>query len=323
MNIVIGFGDKTMSIDIEGSYGIIKDKMLLNYLSGEMLNTRTHYLKVKNENGKELFMNLIKIVNSICYKLSDKIDRLEEYNPTFNLYSSKESFWTVEEIEYKLDVLPKEKFDFKEFKKLFEENNEGNYYSGEIATVNSFERYLNLKTTGKETYLVLLGKKGWKRKQAIKTKKTKIGDILTRTVKITELNKENFVNCVEELTGEEFSNVEMNYMPSFYKRKDRVVCVDKKNGYVFGVSYSQAQTIDKTKSKFNQIEVEFWSRIVADGEPSEFSWDKVKESHFKLIKDIQNKLTKANYTYVQGEKKYEWLSKLGKTNRRFEIERII
>lgn len=273
---------------------------------------------------KYRYLNIIKIVNSYCYKLSDKSEDLIEVNPTLELNNSEHSFWSVNETEHKIDVMPVEKFDFRVFSRLFEEQEGTEFSSGEMACTKSFERYLKLRNSQKSSYLVVLGKKNWPKKPAIKYKLDCEGDILTRSVRILELSRENFINSVEHIMGSEYEHVEIRRYPSFYKRKDRVICIDQEKGFVYGLSYSEAKTLRKESDRFNQIEVEFWSGIRSEVSGKNIDWYEVDLSHKSLVSRIESKLEESNFYYKSpGGRKYEWLSAIEKNGRKIKIDDII
>ncbi|GKX65202.1 hypothetical protein [Inconstantimicrobium mannanitabidum] len=309
---------------LNGNYGVINDPKLFLMINSLINKNGNLMLEEYTEQGRKKYINILKVVNTLCYKISDSIETLSEFNPTLKMECSKNSFWSVNETEYKIDVYPTDKFSFSKFNAMFENVNIENFETGAIQCTNSFERYLELQSDNIKDYLVLLGKKGWSKKPAIKFKEKEEGEILTRRVKILELNKENLIESIEQITKENYKNVQIDKLPPFYKRKDRVVCIDQKRGYVFGVSYSEAKTATKDSSMFNQIEVEFWSKLISGNANPNIDWEDVNISHKELIKAIEKTLVKENFKYrAPGGRKYDWLSQLGKSNKGVKLEQII
>ncbi|MHC1747159.1 MAG: hypothetical protein AB9856_02075 [Cellulosilyticaceae bacterium] len=316
--------DQTIAIRNDNIFGIIQNDDLKEIIE-ELLDEKGNVsLEEATEGAAKTYLNVCKVVNTLCYKVSSSPEVMEEFNPTLKLECSEDSFWSVNETEYKIDVNPSKDFSFNHFKQLFEEVTVQHFDMGKIQRTNSFERYLELEARGKKDYLVLLGKKGWAKKPAIKLKKQAQGDILTRTVKILELTKENLINSIEELTQNEYQDVAIRRFPSFYKTKDRVVCIDHKRGYIYGLSYSEAKTLSKDNQCFNQIEIEFWSQLISSNEAKDINWENVRLSHQEIILAIEEQLTNESFDYnAPGGRKYDWLSQTTKSTRRLSLEDIV
>lgn len=318
------FNDASIRVIDAQNYGVINDSKLFRSINNLMGKEDNLTIEQDTQEGEKKYINILKVVNTLCYKVSDSEEELFEFNPTLKMECSKDSFWSVNETEYKIDVYPRDKFSFGHFHAMFENVNIDGFETGEVQCTNSFERYLELQSKDMKDYLVLLGKKGWTKKPAIKFKQKEEGDILTRRVQILELNKKNLIESIEQITKEKYERVQLNKFPAFYKKKDRVVCIDKKRGYIFGVSYSEAKTVTKDSSRFNQIEVEFWSKLINKNESTNINWEDVNISHQELVKAIEETLLKQNFKYkAPGVRKYDWLSQLGKSNKGIKLEQII
>lgn len=313
-----------VSIKNNGDFGIIQDIHIVNILE-EFLDAKGNItLEAVNKEIDKTYLNVCKVVNTFCFKISYYPEEMVEFNPTLKLECSEHSFWSVNETEYKIDVKPREIFNFSCFKKIFEEVQIKHFDTGCVQRTNSFERYLELNSNQKKQYLVLLGKKGWPKKPAIKVKKQEQGEILTRKVKILELTEQNLIHSIEELTQSHYKDVEIRKLPAFYKTKDRVVCIDNKRGYIYGLSYSEAKTLSKENQHFNQIEIEFWSQLISKQDPNQFDWENVRLSHEELILAIEAELIKQSFNYnAPGGRKYEWLSQTTKSTRKLRFEDII
>ncbi len=308
----------------EQSYGIINDPKLFLIINSLINKNGNLTLEEYTEQGNKKYINILKVVNTLCYKVSDLKETLIEFNPTLEMECSNNSFWSVNETEYKIDVYPRERFGFSQFHNMFKNVDIKNFQMGDVECTNSFERYLELQAENRTDYLVLLGKKGWPKKPAIKFKQKEEGDILTRRVKILELNKKNLIQSIEEITKEKYDKVQINRFPPFYKKKDRVVCIDKTRGYIFGVSYSEAKIVTKNNSRFNQIEAEFWSKLINQNEDNDIDWGDVDRSHRELVEAIQHKLINENFEYKSpGGRKYDWLSEVGKSSKAVKLQEIV
>lgn len=273
----------------------------------------------------ELARNQINICGTIINSLSgnESAKRLEEFNPSLKLKSSVDSYWEFEEVEYKLDILPTHKFSFLEFKRLFENIDIANYESGEISRETTFERYLSLETVSLRNYIVILGKKNWRKKRALKTKQLISDNILTRRVNICPLSIENFKSELKKLMYVNLEEIKVEFFPAFYKKKERIVFVHKLYGYVFGVSYSEAKTMTHRKSRFNQLEIEYWSKLVETDSDKEIDKEQLKRVHVNLVEEIKTHLRINGFCTLRGGTKYEWLSCLGKKTRKFKLENLL
>ena len=219
-----------------------------------------------------------------------------EYNDTLNIRSSENSFWLNDETEYKIetedaDAIPSEI------------SIEGFAFSGK-KHFTTFERYLKVRHGERETCICILGKKGWKLPMAFKHKEQVAGEILTRRVTIAPY--EEMEAYLEELFHCPFLSLEISRYPAYYKHKQRVICLDETNGQVYGVSYSYSKPLKKSLPPLGEIEIEFWSRIVPEGEIPDPMID--MDSYLRLIALIENRIT-GSYM-APGRTKTEWLNQL-------------
>jgi len=261
--------------------------------------------------SNELYLlKLLIVVDTIVFINSSLIDNNKgsnyiEYNPDLTIYSQKNCFWDTTEIEYKIDI-QSQHFDFNS---LFNDSSD-RFEFGKSCLKVSYERYKEIKYRQILTYIVILGKRNWNQKMAIKYKLPKPGNILTRKVIICHYNEENFKQSIMNLTNCTLvSEVEINSFPPFYKHKYRCVCIDKEKGYVFGVSFGDAKLLNKSRMSFKQIEIEFWSKIIdKSSNKCQLYDDDFNKSFQELINLCRKKLDYENIPYhLPGGTKYEWL----------------
>ena len=245
-------------------------------------------------NHREDGLNLVQVLDVFIEVPGDLPHR--EYNDTLDIRSSKNSFWLNDETEYKIetedtDAIPSDV------------TLEGFAFSG-MKHFTTFERYLKVRHGEQETYICILGKKGWKLPMAFKHKEQVSGDVLTRRVIIAPY--EEMEAYLEKLFQCPFDSLEITRCPAYYKHKQRVICLDETNGQVYGVSHSYSRPLRKDLPPLCEIEIEFWSRIVAEGEIPDPMID--MESYHRLIALIENRI-KGAYT-APGRTKTEWLKQL-------------
>lgn len=308
-------------ISIEKTNGILH-RTAETKVFQKMLPKHGNQLSIKADN-QEAYLHLLNVAGTLVYKVVFSIAEVGEYNPSLALQNSENSFWTVNETEYKIDLKGDKKFSFETFKGLFEDCYFGGVETGCVETTNSFERYIEVESPSAQGYFVLLGKKGWKKEPAIKYKQPRASAILTREVSIKALNKENLIETIENLGNQPIEDTQLRQYPAFYKRKDRVVCIHQETGFIYGLSYSEAKTMGKSVNYFNQIEIEFWSQMVDLDKIPQNYWQLVEKNHFELIDLIERRLRSNGFKYkAPGRKKHEWLSGIG-TNKTLTIEQIV
>lgn len=182
-----------------------------------------------------------------------------EVNPDLQILDANSAFWHSVECEAKINVgLP-----FGRFGDLLADL-PGNAFSfGPISHTLSYERHFLLRAGSAEAYVVRLGRKNDKRKQAIKVKQTtgERNGILLRSMKLEEWSPEAFEAVVEDLGARHGGPVRIARLRPFYKRKQRAVCVHRRHGVVFGVSLDRAKPVGLA-AELSQIEVEYWSTLL-------------------------------------------------------------
>ena len=219
-----------------------------------------------------------------------------EYNDTLTIRSSRDSFWLNDETEYKIETF--------ESDTIPEKTTIDGFSFSALRHFTTFERYLHVRLGEKETYICILGKNGWKFPMAFKHKTQVEGDILTRRVTIAPV--EEMEAYLEKLFHAPFDALEITRLPAYYKHKKRVICLDEAVGQVYGVSHSLSRPLKKDLPSLGQMEIEFWSRIVPEGEIPEPMIDPA--SYDRLIRLMENRLT-GDYT-APGRTKTEWLKQL-------------
>jgi len=293
-------------------YGIISDKKSFNLLIKiEKKGYSLNQLWIKKD---DIFLNLVKVVNAYIYILNRKKSEYIEHNPNSKIISSQNCFWTTVEVEYKIDILSKNFCGFS----LIKNKTVGQYNFSSIDLGCSFERYKILRYKKKSNYLAILGKSNWRKPMAIKYKKRLAGEILTRLVKIIPYNDINFKKAVKEIMGVDYSSVNVINLPAFYQKISRVVCINQKYGFVFGVSYRIAKTLIKEIATFNQIEVEYWSQILKKDKLNKGieQKNKINQSFICLVSTISNFLKDNNIDYeITGDTKHDWIKKIYQNKR--------
>lgn len=222
----------------------------------------------------------------------------QEYNPSLRIISASDSFWETDEIEYKIETTEGELLRNIAGKEI------NRFQFSNINSFTTYERYYRCDYGQQTEWICILGKKNWKKRMAIKHKRKLAGSILKRHVNILPYTQERFVDYIEKLFGVPFAYIRITTLPVYYKKKERLICIDQDIGQLYGVSYSYSKPLQKSLDRLGEIEIEFWSRILPVGDKSEVDYN----SYDRLIETLEKQLT-TQYT-APGRTKVEWLNQL-------------
>jgi hypothetical protein len=268
------------------------------------------------KNTKNISKSIINICGANISSDTDANEKWIEYNPSLEIQNSKNSFWKSLEIEKKYN-LEKDARDL--IRHLVYEKDSHLDFSNSVEDT-TFEHYFKVISSSKVYYFVKLGKKNWKRKVAIKYKKLSSENfdndlINSRQTMISEYNRTNYIRAINDLLGKDINNHRINSLTPFYKHKSRVVCIDKINGTVWGVSSDISIPLSADKeSLLKQIEIEYWSQLTKKDRYKKNKMYKYmakknfKESLSFLTRYIENLLRKNNIGYQESlQSKSEWI----------------
>jgi hypothetical protein len=206
-----------------------------------------------------------------------------EVNPDLKMIDSASAFWHSVEAEAKLGTdLPLERFE-----ELLDRLPSDTFSFGPPSSTLSYERHFLLRCNGAEGYIVRLGKKGDKRKPALKFKETRSerGGILVRSMKLEAWSEAAFERVVAEFAERHGGPVDLTALRPFYKNKLRAVCVHRQHGIVFGVSLDHSK-VEGGSAELAQVEVEYWSTLL----PAEINFGETLLPGEGLIHDVHVEL---------------------------------
>lgn len=220
-----------------------------------------------------------------------------EINDDLFIEDSKNSFWHTIEYEMKIDIYHNSIEEL--LSNLKAELLE--YDSSKIYFLNSFEHCYEATDGNLRVYYVILGKKNFKKKKAIKVKE--INDRLGRKVSILEYSQQNINSFLKSCFSNKFKT---KSYPAFYKKKYRCILVHKINGSVYGLSISKTNFLKKSLQNKVEIEIEYWSNIMPVNQSHKFDKENLKEME-DILKIIIIYLRKHNIKYkYPGVRKSEW-----------------
>jgi len=247
-------------------------------------------------------------VNIVKSGISNK---LIEFNNDLELLDSKNSFWKSKEEEIKITLSK----DVRNIIEDLQNSSFDRFIFSELSMDTTFEIYYTVFGDRFKHNCVKLGKRSWKRKVALKSKRfiKSSKSILSKKMKIQEwqFGKSEQENIASMLDN---PNSILSYKKhhAFYKHKARVVCVDKINGSVFGVSADISCPL-KRNQFLSQIEIEYWSQLIVENEKLNLKIISSNERYsFKMLHNLilnilkHDKLTLSNYNPT----KYEWIKNI-------------
>ncbi|WP_288174864.1 hypothetical protein [Sporofaciens musculi] len=236
--------------DYVKKYGMISDSKVVSELN------RNSAIALYDCNWK-LYYNLVFIINIYVYAISDEIESYCEFNGSTKMLSSENSFWITNEVEYKIETsMP---ISIESIITLV--SNKDFCFSG-ILSQTSFERYYKYMQGFHFEYIDILGKKNWRRPMALKHKKLlKTEPILKRHVNLLPFSEDALDKYINSLFDVSLPVVRQK-LDSFYKKKNRLICIDINRGTIFGVSDSVSVPLSPKRRNLNQIEIEYWSTII-------------------------------------------------------------
>ncbi len=241
----------------------------------------------------------VNICNNELFYYSKNDKELNEVNDDLIIIESKNSFWETIEYELKIDI--EDVVDIVVVLNGLSKILSAGYSISNLDYQKSFEKHYEICKNSEVFHVVKLGKKGWKLKQAIKTKQTY--DKLGRKVSI----KPYTANAWREL----LQGIEsIKEYPVFYKDKYRYILVNRAKGTVYGLSVSKTEFVSKKHRNKCEIEVEYWSDLLPLGGKHSFDHSNEKEL-YEIIDIVKCFLLKSHINYrFPGVRKSEWFRDL-------------
>ena len=279
--------------ETEYKYGMITDKATVSKL-------KLNGISFLFCNDLNVCANLVFVIDICVYVLTNSKIMYEESNDSLAILSSQDCFWCVDEIEHKIETLNKVNL-------LSDLRNttRSDFSFSDISSETCFERYYEYRLNEKIEYIAILGKRNWKRKRAIKHKKFLRDNPLTRRVHILDYHKLN--GFLVALFGFIDTNkLERKKLLSYYKKKERVVCLDRTEGILYGVSFSQSKPLRKDIKPLNQIEIEFWSFLKPRDELQSIAQSNIFESRFHILVDCIANMISEDIIFP-AKTKIEWI----------------
>ncbi|GHV36502.1 hypothetical protein FACS18949_15970 [Clostridia bacterium] len=275
-------------------FGIIRDKAIVAYVT----NHSIEYFM--SENGL-FILNIVRIQDVLAFRVDSTIERLKEFNPTLNMLSEEGGFWVTDETEYKIEVGN----DINVLDGVA--NREISDYSfSDLCEFANYERYVKCYNDQQCIYISILGKKNYKRAMGMKCKTKKDAPILTRHVEILPYSLDSFNEYMQTKLSMPYSSINQLHLPAYYKKKRRLICLDRKQGLVYGISNTISRPLTLKISEFHEVEIEYWSRLVYGNQEvtsADFPYD------LSRFNDLIN-LVLSNINGVKhhpGRTKIEWL----------------
>ena len=254
------------------------------------------------DRSRKIYYNLVLIINIYAYAVSDKIESYCEFNDSTKMLSSENSFWVTDEMEYKIETgVPVS------IESIIALVHNGRFCFSKALSQTCFERYYKYVQASHYEYIDILGKRNWKRPMALKHKKLlKTKPVLTRLVNLLPFSEENLDAYINSLFDRSLPVVRYKLDP-FYKKKNRLICIDTNEGTVFGVSDSVSTPLSPKRRNLNQIEIEYWSKIIPSSDRDKMNGTEAidYDVFFELIDCIKEQI---NVLYnAPGCMKTEWL----------------
>lgn len=235
--------------------------------------------------------------NQLFYRFTDR--PLKEVNDDLTIIEPENSFWETIEYELKIDIC--QDVDMVSLLIDLSKVLQKQYSISKIDHKKSFEKHYEVVLDNQNLHVVKLGKKGWKLKKAIKTKAAYNG--LGRKVSIQPYTEDKWNEVLKGCKSVK------QYSP-FYKDKYRIILVNRESGTVFGLSGSVAKFISKKYANKCEIEVEYWSSVLPDGQSHKFDLAN-EEELYDIINIAQKYLATNKIKYLfPGVRKSEWLKTL-------------
>ncbi|MBU0975485.1 MAG: hypothetical protein ABIE03_02615 [Patescibacteria group bacterium] len=289
---VINFPTQNIFFILKGDIEIKNNgykESLCNYLL-QNNNSQNCVAKVTRNS----FCKFLKIQNAVVgIKIfaKDLLTKYRESNEDAKIKSSKLALWKIIEIEYKYNINK----NGKSFINYLSEEEFGNFDFGHSTKEYTSERYCDLNSGDKEIANLDILDATDKYEKSIKYfKDIKCDYLPKKELNIIAFNRANLEKAVADLTSKSLSEITLTPLKKFEKEKNRCVCINKRNGMVFGIS-SHRIKVKKTKHILNQIEIEFWSRILPSNRNSSTNDPLLKSTIEDLYKLIEDKLILENY----------------------------